>query len=360
MILLSIVLISFNSRRDLAQGLPYLFAQSVDPLEVVVVDNGSQDGTVAWLRDTYPAARVVSLSQNLGYGAAANVGIGESHGAWVMVANPDTRFMPGSLQALLEVARQRPDALLTPKLVLADGRVNALGNVMNMGGIASCWHYGEDAAGYRGVLEVPLLSGAAILAHREIWTRLGGFDPAIFLYMEDVDLSLRARLLGLRLYAVADAVVVHDYALRLTPAKLRWLEQHRQWTLLKIFRLRTLWKLAPAILLTNAMTWGFAWTRGLPYLKARLQADLWLWGHLAQLVRARRQFQPQRRREDTIVLTGLTLDLPWSQIEARAWTRRLATCLLHWAWAWSRWRLAPRVGSHEGTAPPPSSKERVL
>ncbi|MCY0878501.1 MAG: glycosyltransferase family 2 protein [Firmicutes bacterium] len=358
MILLSIILVSFNSRNDLAHALPHLLAQSLEECEVLVVDNHSQDGTVAWLREAYPTVRVVSLSQNLGYGSAANLGIGESRGAWVMVANPDTCFQPGAIKTLLKVARERPQALLTPKLVMPDGRLNALGNVMHLGGVTSCWHYGEDPADYRGVLAVPLLSGAVILAHRETWRALGGFDAALFLYMEDADLSLRARLLGLSLYAVADAVVIHDYALKLTPAKFQWLEQHRLWTLLKIFRVRTLWKLGPAILLTNAMTWGFALTQGLPYLKARWHVDLWLVGHLSQLIRARRQFQRERRREDREVVAWMTLDLPWGQLSAGAWTTRVATWLFRGARAWSGFR----VGRTQGwwAEVPPSSQKRAF
>ncbi|MCY0909969.1 MAG: glycosyltransferase family 2 protein [Sulfobacillus thermotolerans] len=311
---LSIILVSYNSRADLGESLPSLLSQADDDVEVLVVDNQSADGTVSWLKHAYPSVRVLCLPENRGYGQAANAGIRGSVSEWVMVSNADTRFQPGALRRLLDAARRYPNALLTPKLVLPDGRINALGNVMHLGGITSCWHYGDAGDRFQGIIPVPLLSGAVILARRDTWLTLGGFDPRIFLYMEDAELSLRARLLGFDLYAVADAVVVHDYHLHLTPQKFQWLEQHRRWTLLKLYSALTLWRLWPALFLTELLTWGFAITKGPGYLKARFNADGWLISHLPELWRAHRKFQRQKRLNDEVVLTWLTQELPWGQL----------------------------------------------
>jgi GT2 family glycosyltransferase len=311
---LSIILVSYNSRADLAESLPSLLSQAGEDVDLLVVDNHSTDDTVPWLKQAYPTVRMLCLSENQGYGQAANAGIRASVSEWVMVANADTRFQPGALSRLLDAARRYPTALLTPKLVLSDGRINALGNVMHVGGITSCGHYGDDADRFQGIIPVPLLSGAVILARRDTWLTLKGFDPAIFLYMEDAELSLRARLLGFDLYAVADAVVVHDYHLRLTPQKFQWLEQHRRWTLLKLYSARTLWRLWPALFLTELLTWGFAITKGPGYLKARFNADRWFIRRLPQLWRARWSFQRQKRLNDEAVLMWLTQELPWGQL----------------------------------------------
>src|SRR5919204_388230 len=97
--------------------------------------------------------------------------------------------------------------------------------------------------------------GACFAVPRPLFARLGGFDERLFLYFEDTDLSLRARLAGHRCLAVPGAVVVHDHRPGFSPAKLRYLERNRWWTLLKLYRVRTLLALAPVLGLSEVVAW---------------------------------------------------------------------------------------------------------
>jgi GT2 family glycosyltransferase len=310
---LSIVLVGYNSRRHLARCLPTLESARLE-VEVLVVDNGSTDDTVAWLRQTYPHVRVLEMRRNLGYGAAANRGWQAARGDIVLVMNPDTWATPGSLEELARQASLHPTALVTPKLLQRDGSINACGMIMHCTGIASCHGLGEPVGRYTGAFPVPLVSGAAIAARRAVWERLGGFDEAIFLYMEDVELSLRARLLDVPLWCAADAVLYHDYRATITPAKLRWLEANRTWVFLKLFDGRTLWRLAPAWAATALATWVFAAFRGPQYMIARTQAAYDAWLRLARVVQARRAFLPTKVVPDAVVLRDTTLRLPFAQL----------------------------------------------
>ncbi len=321
-------------------------AQNVPDLEIIVVDNASIDGTPQWLKAQFPWVTLIHQGCNAGYGSAANTGIKAARAKAVMVANPDTLFREGSLEQLMAALNRYPRAFINPKLVLPDGRINALGNIMHISGITSCHRYGEPCESFTGILPIPLLSGAAILAARDVWVQLRGFDPHIFLYMEDAELSLRARLLGLELYCAADAEVVHDYSLKLTPVKFQWLEQHRLWTVLKIYSWSTLWRLSPALIVAGGLTWLFALLRGGAYLGARLRASLWVWRHLDQLFAERRGFHGLKQTPDQSIIGALSPELPTRQLVARS---SYATAhLSHLATTVFRW-LQPGPKSHTAT-----------
>lgn len=320
-----------------------LRAQNFPGLEIIVVDNASTDGTPQWLRAEFPWVTLIHQGCNAGYGRAANTGIKAARAEAVMVANPDTLFREGSLEQLTAALTRHPRAFINPKLVLPDGRVNALGNIMHISGITSCHQYGKPCKSFAGILPIPLLSGAAVLAARDVWVQLRGFDPHIFLYMEDAELSLRARLLGLELYCAADAEVVHDYSLKLTPAKFQWLEQHRLWTVLKLYSWSTLLRLSPALLLAGGLTWLFALLRGGAYLGARLRASLWVWRHMGQLFEARQGFHGLKQTPDQSIIGALSPELPTRQLVVR--TSHMASHLSHMATTAFR-LLQPGTKSH--------------
>ncbi len=244
-----------------------------------------------------------------------------------MILNPDTELRPGTLHALLEAAAHNPDALITPKLLCPDGRVNACGNEMHYTGLVSCLGLGRPSHHFHGLHEVPLLSGAALLARTETLQELGGFDEQYFMYHEDTDLSLRARLLGFRLLCLADAVVIHHYRLGMSPSKLFYLERNRLITLFKVLQRRTLVQLLPALLLTELATWAFA-VRSVPYLKARTEVYRWLWQHRTTLAGTRRGVQRTRQCSDAELLASSSLRLPIGEVAGQTSGRLLNAVLI--------------------------------
>lgn len=307
--LVSIVIVAYNSRRYLERCLPSIEAQGVSH-EVIVVDNASDDGVAAWLFEAYPDVRVIESPTNLGYAGAANRGAEAALGRYILVLNPDTVLHAGSLTQMPRVAREHPGSFINPKLVQPDGTLNACGNRMHYTGITTCIGLDADPDAYHGVLPIPILSGAAILTERDTWLAVGGFDESLFLYMEDSDLSLRARLLGHELLCAADAVVTHDYTLKMSPAKLYYLERNRLLTLLKIYQPQTLSRLAPAILLTEAATWLYAAIKGPAYVAARGRGYIWLWNHRAEWLASRQAIQETRREPDGSLLAEMSVALP--------------------------------------------------
>lgn len=320
---LSVILVAYRSRADLERCLPTLYREGYEALEVIVVDNAPDDGPAAWLERSYPQVRVLANASNGGYAGGNNLGLAAATGEFVLILNPDTELHPGALGALVEAARRHPDALVTAKLLQADGTLNACGLQMHYTGVSSCRGLGQSAAAHAGVHPVPLLSGAAFIAAREVLKKVGGFDEAYFMYYEDIDLSLRAKLRGYRVLCAGDAHVTHHYALAMNPTKFYYLERNRLLTLLRVYEGQTLRQLALALLLTELLTWAFAFLKGPHYLWAQARAYGWLWRQRASWRAERRVVQQQRTITDAPLLADSLAELPFEQLVKPALARFL-------------------------------------
>lgn len=311
---ISIVLVSYHSQADLARCLPSIERQGVEDVEVFVVDNAPGDGTAVWLASEHPHVRVLTNPVNNGYAGGNNLGLRHAAGEYVLILNPDTELHDGALGTLLQTAQSHPDALITPKLLRPDGSVNACGNWMHPTGITSCRGLGADAWSYTDTHPVPLVSGAAFITRRHTLLALDGFDETFFMYLEDADLSLRARARGHALLCAAGATVTHQYALAMNPTKLYYLERNRWLMLLKNYERATLWRLAPALALTELATWAFAFSRGPAHITARWRASASLWRERRAWRAARSEAQALRHLDDAALLTDAPSALPFEQL----------------------------------------------
>lgn len=275
-----------DSRSHLELCLPSLRAEDLE-LEILVVDNASSDGTVEWLARAHPTVKVLRLSKNAGYASGNNAGLSAATAKHVLVLNPDTTVHHSALIQLLEVCRAHPRAFVTPKLLLPDGRVNACGNQMHFTGITTCIGLGRNSGSFTGLTHPLLLSGTAILASLDTWAAVGGFDESLFMYMEDADLSLRARAQGFEILCVAGASITHDYCLSMSPRKFYFLERNRLAVLIKNFERRSLVNMLPGLTMTEAATWMFAAAKGLAFEQAKLKGYVWLYRNRAALVSRR-------------------------------------------------------------------------
>jgi N-acetylglucosaminyl-diphospho-decaprenol L-rhamnosyltransferase len=187
----------------------------------VLVDSASEDDTLARAREWGGPLRLVALDRNRGFGAAANIGVREARHAAVVLLNPDTLLVDGSLRDLAALALGRR-ALCGPELLDADGARQPSASAPPAG-----WEVLVDAFAPAALLpgrlrvrcepwraasttEVGWLTGACIAAPRDVLLGLGPFDERLALYGEDLDLGLRARRAGIAsLYAPDVARVVH-------------------------------------------------------------------------------------------------------------------------------------------------------
>jgi GT2 family glycosyltransferase len=209
----SVVVTNWNGRSDLEGCLTALRAQTYENFEVIVVDNGSTDGSLELLEADFPEARVVPLGENRGFATANNTGIREARGEYVALLNNDTEVDPRWLAELVASLKRHPAAAsVTSKMLLFDQpeTIDGAGDVLN-------WlflpyprgHRGPDRGQYEDEVEVFSASGGAALWRGNVLKELGAFDEAFFIFYEDVDLGFRARLQGYECWYVPTSIVLH-------------------------------------------------------------------------------------------------------------------------------------------------------
>jgi GT2 family glycosyltransferase len=213
----SAVVLNYNGKRYLDTCLTALLDQELDGgLEVLLVDNGSSDGSTEHVRERFPEVRLVEAGANLGFAAGNNVGIDQASGRYVVLINNDTRVRAGWLQALVgaAAAHSRVGAV-TSKLVFMDrpGVIQNAGTMILTDGSGADRGAGEQDAGqYDRLEEVFAACGCGVLLDRNMLADVGGFDPTFFAYYEDTDLSWRMRLRGWRVLYQPAAVIEHVHS----------------------------------------------------------------------------------------------------------------------------------------------------
>ena len=218
---IAVVLVSHNTRELLLDALVSVRGAR----EVVVVDNASTDDSVAVVRRAFPEVKVVESPVNVGYGAAANLGIAACSSPFVLLLNSDVVKRPGALSALTAHLERNPRAgLVGPRLVNPDGTLqrscfaflgtarlavekSALGRWLAAVPGLRRWlvHQGP----YDRSRKVPWVLGAALAIRREAFDDVGGFDPSFFLYGEEVDLCYRLWKAGWEVHYTPAATVEH-------------------------------------------------------------------------------------------------------------------------------------------------------
>jgi GT2 family glycosyltransferase len=335
----SVILVSYNSWPDLQACLESLLRSLSGDDEVIVVDNSPQDGTLQLIESHYPWVRGVRSSENDGYGGGNNLGAQYAQGQYLVFLNPDTTVEPGWLAALVRTLETDPTiGLATSKILLLHDpqHINTCGNKLHLSGLTLCRGLGQSQSTFNSLEVVSAVSGAAFIIRRDLYDALRGFDETFFMYMEDTDLSWRARLLGYRSMYVPDSLVYHDYALCLGPRKTFYQERNRYLMLLKSLRWRTLFLLLPALFLAELVTWGFALMRDRGHLGNKIQAYVWIGRHWRVIRAQRQQIQSNRQVPDWVLVRALGYQLDFEQA-AGSWVAHLS----HWVfdpafYAWQR------------------------
>jgi N-acetylglucosaminyl-diphospho-decaprenol L-rhamnosyltransferase len=221
---LRVVVVTFSPGEALDGCLSSLRQATTRPLDVVLADNGSSDGAPERAAASADDVRLLPTGGNVGYGAAANAGLADVRTGWALVTNPDVRFEEGSVDELLTVAARWPraatvgPAIRTPEGALYPSARDLPSLSTGIGHALVGWFWPGNpwTARYRRERDLPRerpagwLSGSCFLVDLEAFHSVGGFDPAYFMYFEDVDLAERMGRRGwLHIYAPS-AVVVHE------------------------------------------------------------------------------------------------------------------------------------------------------
>lgn len=209
----SITIPTWNGKHHLEACLPSLARQTYQDFEVIIVDNGSQDGTVEWLRENYPEMRIEAQATNVGVTAAFNIGVKAARGEYIVLLNNDTEAEPIWLEELVRVADKYPTAgSVSSKMKVWDDRtlIHTAGDyytVSGRPGNRGVWQKDDGRWEQEEWIFGPC--GGAALYRRTLFERIGYFDERFGSYLEDVDLAWRAQLAGLGCVFAPHAVVYH-------------------------------------------------------------------------------------------------------------------------------------------------------
>lgn len=311
----SVIIVNYNGINHLKGCLPSLYRSAEAAFEVVVVDNGSTDGSAEWIRENWPQVKLVTLDENVGFGEGNRWGVQVAKGRFIAFLNSDTVVEPGWLDPLLEAVANNDDvAAACSALRLLDnpGLINARGGGMMLTGygIDHQFQYPWDHPWHRqgsGPREVLFPTAASMVMSRETFLSIGGFDPAMFMYHEDVDLGWRLWLLGRRVLVCPDSVVNHGFLGTSGPRRgLQWRARmglrHCVRSLIVNYELVNL---ARALKALAKILW-----RERAFILA-FHVGTWNLRHILGTLRRRRWVQQNRvRNDDELFQKGLVSRLP--------------------------------------------------
>ncbi len=311
---ISVIIVNYNSGDRLEKCIRHLHAQTLQPTEIIVVDNASTDKSLNSVQDD-PKVRVIEAGANLGFAAANNIAAEQAKGKFLALLNPDAYAEPNWLKELVTATRSYPNIDAFGSLQIQASHPTILdgaGDAYHPFGIAYRGHYGwpVEKAPEDGECFAPC--AAAAMYRRSAFAALEGFDQTFFCYSEDVDLGFRLRLAGGRAMQIKSARVYHEGS-GISGASSSFTVYHghrnRIWTYYLNMPLIFLVPTLPFHFLTNIyllFRLGIA-GNSRPYLKAMRDAHL----ALPSLLKKRQK----RQRERAVSLMDLARIMTWSPLK---------------------------------------------
>ncbi len=239
--LVSIIVLNFNGKHFLDENLSSLMNQTYTPLEVILVDNASEDGSIEYVQEHFPKVRIVVNGKNTGF-PANNLGIQASTGDYIMLLNNDTVVDSHMVEeSVKELVKDNQIGMGAVK-ILSMGQANILDsigiNIYPDGMSRQRGRLEEDIGQYDRVEELLIPSGCAAFYKKEMLNEVGLLDEDFFAYCEDTDLGFRGRLAGWKTISIPSARVYHHYSgsfNKVSPFKAFLVERNHLWFAIKCF-----------------------------------------------------------------------------------------------------------------------------
>jgi GT2 family glycosyltransferase len=297
-----VIVPSWNGRELLDElCLPSLSRQDFDSYEILVVDNGSTDGTQAHLATSWPSVAVISLGRNQGFAAAVNAGVRGCRVDYIAVVNNDVELERTWLSSLVELLDGQPFAASATGKMLWRGdrtRISSAGDVVTWDGMASGRGRGSrDVGQFDRVEPVLCATGGASLYRRTAFDAVGVFDEDFFAYLEDVDWGMRAQLLGFDCWYTPAAVSYHvggATSAQISGFRVCSMLRNMPWLIVKTFPASRMLRHAPRIVLSLGLrTYRAIRATDGPTVARTWAASIALFPRMA---RKRRSIQTARRR----------------------------------------------------------------
>lgn len=267
--LVSVIVANWNGCHHLEKCLTALSAQTYPEIEIIVVDNGSTDESVTWVAKHFPGVRLICNPHNRGFAAASNEGIQAGRGAYLALLNNDTQVAPDWLAELVAAIELDPRiGMVASRMLFADETrmINSTGICLDRSGIVWDRSAGEvDRSAERVPVEIFGACAGAALYRRVLFDEIGLFDEEFFAYLEDVDLSWRARWWGWKAVYAPGAKVYHIHSATAHEGsrfKTYLLAKNKIYLLAKNYPFPHLLIFLPTILFYEVLSLGFAALNG--------------------------------------------------------------------------------------------------
>lgn len=242
---LSIIIVSYNVKDHILSCLASIFENQVKwPLEVTVVDNNSQDGTVDAIREGFRNVTLMENDENLGFASANNQGLQRAAGEYILFLNPDTKVLPGTIDKSVAFLENNPEVgAIGCRISNPDGTLQ-----YSCKSYPSLWNYFCESTflyklfpknhwigkfymtsfDHAEVKEVDVVSGAYLLTRSKLLKEIGGWDETFFIYSEETDLCYRIKKAGKKICFVPDCQIIHWGGRSTSQSPLRMFKQdHR-------------------------------------------------------------------------------------------------------------------------------------
>lgn len=294
---ISVVIPTWNGKKWLKVCLPSLRIQTFKDFEVIVVDNGSRDGSGKYVKKYYPKYKLICLEKNLGFAGGVNRGIEASQGENIVLVNNDMKLDKDFLNQLYLSLQKREVGMVAAKVLqyYHPQLIDSAGDYIDIVGHGNNIGQGEvDREQYNENTKIFLVTGGACLIRREVLEKVGLLDEDYFAYFEDVDLCLRAQFCGFKAIFQPKAIAyhVHKATSSKNPALLEyWQFRNMTMNIIKDFPDCVIWHKWNwlKIILVNLKTIYFLARQGM--IISAMSAEWYVIWHFGDLLKKRAQVQ---------------------------------------------------------------------
>lgn len=277
--LVSIIILNYNAGNLLTDCVESILKSKYSNYEIIVVDNDSKDNSQIKCKKKFKQISLIQNSENLGFCEGNNVGIKHAKGEFVIIINPDTIVIDDWINEFLKAYYENGDGIYQPKVISLEDKETILstGNEIQLFGFGFAKNKGNKINNSSNKIEkITYASGTCIFTKKEILEKMGLFDPFLFLYHDDLDLSWRGMLSKIDSFYVPSVTILHEesYNFKWSSKKFFWLERNRKYCILTHFSKDTRDKISTELFLVDILVWGSYLVKGFLGVKIKAELDI--------------------------------------------------------------------------------------
>ena len=308
----SLIVLNYNGKEHLQECFDSIFRQTQVPDEVILMDNNSKDGSISFMAKNFPTVKIIKNRFNSGTAEGSNIAFRKTSGNYVIFQSNDIRLDRNCVQALVETMDSSPAVGIASSVLLRYDKDKKINRhlIDNAGGVADVYGFGMQKYWGRKIEDIPAQKeiffsyGGSFIIRRETYALVGGFDDRYFTLGDDIDLSWRVRLLGLKVICNKKSFIYHKVSATLgplfgKPMKRFWSEKNSMRTLLKNHDALTLIKRFPIYLCLLVGEMGYFLARGrFSLFMADVRAILWNIRYFPETIRLRHKIQKLKAKNN--------------------------------------------------------------